>query len=97
MGLAKEVQFKDRKVRVETIKVGAMVRLQSEGRSRNLGELMLASLKQEDKEYIESIDYEGKATEDEIEKLLAAFKEVNPEFFRKKEGEVPSETLPVGG
>ena len=85
MGMAKEVQVKDRKVKVRTITVGTMMKLQGEGRSRNLGDLMLHCLSDNDKEYVESLDYEGEGSEPEIEKLLEAFKEVNPSFFQKRE------------
>lgn len=85
MGLAKEVQVKDRKIKVRTITVGTMMKLQGEGRSRNLGDLMLYCLSDDDREYVENLDYEGNASEPEIEKLLSAFKEVNPSFFQKKE------------
>ena len=85
MGMAKEVQVKDRKIKVRTITVGTMMKLQGEGRSRNLGDLMLRCLSDNDREFVESLDYEGDGSEPDIEKLLEAFKEVNPSFFQKRE------------
>lgn len=96
MGMAKEVQVKDRKIKVHTIKTASMMTLQGDRKAHNLAERMLASLSDADRSYLEQMDYEGETTDADILKLIEAWKDVNPESFRKEPTPV-SKDLPLGG
>ena len=77
-----------RMVKVRTLKLGQVLLLESAGKRQSLGELVMASLDDEDRQYIAGLDYDGEKSEGVMQKLIAGFQEVNPVFFRKPEKEL---------
>jgi hypothetical protein len=82
MGWSKKMKFKDKEIEVKTLKTGQKMRLEALAQDGNLAELILASLSESDKKYIDELDYEV-GIELEIAKLVEVWKEVNPDFFRE--------------
>lgn len=78
----KKIMFKDKEIEVSSIKAEAMMRLIGSGQSGNLGELMKASIRQEDLDYLNDLDYEV-GLRSEFDKLTETWRELNPTFFQK--------------
>ena len=90
MVITKKVKIGDKEVEVKTLTVADMMKISGD-QITGFHNILMAVLKEEDKEYLESLDYDFKLNKD-IEELIKAFVEVNPRLNKTQTQDFLSQT-----